>query len=96
MVGSPHQSSSPREKEKKGENSHKACMDTLSCGHSPSIYRHLVCEFFIKTLIIMSISTNIHRLYVGDPLGSYISLVNNYIGPKTPYFQPQLIIHIKI
>ena len=44
----------------------------------------------------MSISTNIHRLYVGDPLCSYISLVNNYIGPKTPYFQPQLIIHIKI
>ena len=28
MVGSPLQSSSPREKEKNGENSHKACMGT--------------------------------------------------------------------
>ena len=42
MVGSPLQSSSQREKEKKGENSHKACMCTLSCGRSPPIYRHLV------------------------------------------------------
>ena len=42
MVGSPLQSSLTREKEKKGENSHKACMGTLSCGHSPPIYRHLV------------------------------------------------------
>ena len=85
MVGSPLQSSSPREKEKKGENSHKACMGTLSCGHSPPIYGHLVCEFFIKALITMSISTNIYRTYVCDPLGSYISLVNNSIGPITPY-----------
>ena len=42
MVGSPLQSSSPREKEKKGENSHKACIGTLSCSRSPPIYRHLV------------------------------------------------------
>ena len=35
--------------------------------------------FFIKTLIIISISTNIHRPYVCDRLGLYISLVNNSI-----------------
>ena len=52
-------------------------MCTLSCGRLPRIYRHLVCEFFIKTLIIISISNNIHRPYVCDPLGPYISLVNN-------------------
>ena len=63
MVGSPFQISSLREKEKKGENFHKACMSTFSCGHSPPIYRNLVSEFFIKTLIIMYISTNIHRPY---------------------------------
>ena len=34
-----------REREKKGENSHKACMGTLSCGHSPLFYTHLVCGF---------------------------------------------------
>ena len=79
MVGSHLQSSSLREKEKKRENLHKACMGTLSYGHSSSISRHLVCRFFIKTLIIMSISTNIHRPYVCDPLGSYISLVNKFI-----------------
>ena len=32
MVGSHLQRSLPREKEKKGENSHKACIITLSCG----------------------------------------------------------------
>ena len=42
--------------------------------------------FFIKTLIIMSISTNIHKPYVCDPLGPYISLVNNCIGQITPYW----------
>ena len=42
--------------------------------------------FFIKTLIIMSISTNIHRHYVCDPLGPYISLVNNSIDQITPYW----------
>ena len=68
MIGSPLQSSSPREKEKKGENSHKACMGTFSCGRSPRIYRHLEWGFFIKILIIMSISTNIHKPYVCDPL----------------------------
>ena len=72
MVGSPLQSSSLREKEKKGENSHKACMGNLICGRSPLIYRHLVYNFFMKTLIIMFISTNIDRPYVCDPLGLYI------------------------
>ena len=33
MVGSPLQSYSPREKEKKGENFHKVCMGALSCDH---------------------------------------------------------------
>ena len=40
MVGSPLQNSSPREKKKKRDNSHKACMVTLSCGHSPPMYRN--------------------------------------------------------
>ena len=71
MVRSLIQSSSTREKEKKGENSHKACIDNLSCGRSLPIYRYLVCRFFIKVLIIMSISINIHRPYVCDPLGTY-------------------------
>ena len=42
--------------------------------------------FFIKTLIIMSISTNIHRPYACDPLGPYISLVNNSMDQITPYW----------
>ena len=42
MVGSPLQNSSPREKEKKVENSHQAYMGTLSCGHSLPIYKHLI------------------------------------------------------
>ena len=86
MVRSPLQTSSPREKEKKGENSHKACIGTLSCGLSPPISRHLANRFFIKTLIILSIYTNIHGRYVCDPLGPYISLVNNSIGPITSYW----------
>ena len=86
MVRSHLQSSSPREKEKNVENSHKAFIGNWSCGRSPPIYRHLVWGFFIKTLIIMSISTNIHRLYVCDPLGPYISLVNNSIDQITPYW----------
>ena len=72
--------------EKKGENSHKTCMGILSCGRSPPIYRHLVCKFFIKIIIIMSISTNIHRPYVCDPLGPYISLVSNSIDQITLYW----------
>ena len=79
-------------KENKGESSRKACMGTLSCGHSPPIYKYFVCIFFIRTLIIMSISSNIVRPYLCDPLGSYISLVNNYINPhKKLYF---LIAHV--
>ena len=42
--------------------------------------------FFIKTLIIMSISTNIYKPYVCDPLGPYISLVNNSINQITSYW----------
>ena len=61
-------------------------MGTLSYGHSLPIYRHLVCEFFTEALIIMSISTNIYRPYVCDPLGPYISLINNSIDQITPYF----------
>ena len=61
-------------------------MDTLSCGCSPPIYIHWVCEFFIKILIIISLSTNIHRPYMSDPLGPYISLVNNSIDQITPYW----------
>ena len=36
-----------------------ACIGTLRCGYSPPIIRHLVCIFFIKILVVMSISTNI-------------------------------------
>ena len=42
--------------------------------------------FFIKTLIIMYISTNIHKPYVCDPLGPYISLVNNSMDQITLYW----------
>ena len=41
--------------------------------------------FYHKTLIIMSMSTNIYRPYVCDPLSPYISLVNNSIDQITPY-----------
>ena len=34
----------------------------------------------------MFISTNIHRPYVCDPLGLYISLVNNSMDQITPYW----------
>ena len=90
------QSSSLRKKEKKRENSNKACMGTLSYGRSLSIYKNLVCGHSIQTIIIMSISTNIHRTYVCDPLGPYISLVNNFIDPITPYWSTLIIIYIKI
>ena len=63
-----------------------ACMGTLICSRSPPTYRHLVLGFFIKTFIIMSISTNIHRPYVCDPLGPYISLINHSIDQITPYW----------
>ena len=80
------QSSSPREKEKKWDNSHKACMGTLSCGRSSPIYRYLVCRFFIKkSLIIMYISNNMDRPYVCDPLGPYISLFKKFIDQITSY-----------
>ena len=73
----------PDRKEKKGENSHRACVGTLSCDRSPPIYRHSI--FLIKTVIIIFISTNIYRPYVCDPQGPYILLVNNFIYPKIPY-----------
>ena len=85
MVGSLLQTYSLREKENKGENSHTACMGTLSCGHSPLIYGHLICVFFIKTFIIMSISTNIHTPYVCDPLGPYISQIIPYWSTLVNY-----------
>ena len=52
-------------------------MGSLSFGHSLPIYTHLVCIVSTKTLINMSISMNIHRPYLCEPLGSYISQVND-------------------
>ena len=48
---------------------------------SPPIYR--CCEYiiFTKTFIIMSISIDIRWCYVCDPLGPYISLINNSTNP---------------
>ena len=50
-----------------------------------------------KTLIIMSISTNIYKPYVYDPLGQYISLFNNSMDQIKPpwstlinYSHPQI------
>ena len=54
-------------------------MGTLSSIVLPLFYKHLVCDFFIKILVFISISKDIHRPYIYDPLGSYISLVNNSI-----------------
>ena len=51
---------------------YKACMETLSCDYSPTIYRYLVFEFFIKTLITTFIYTIIYRPYVFVPLGPYM------------------------
>ena len=42
MVGYLLQSSSLREKDKKGENPHKACEGTLSCGSSLTSYAHFL------------------------------------------------------
>ena len=66
MIGSPLLSSSSRDEEKKAKNYYEACIGTLSCGRSPPIYTYLIWKFFIKILIILSISTNIHRPYVCD------------------------------
>ena len=71
-------------------------MVTLSCGRSPPIYRYFIYEFFIKILIIIFISTNIYTPYGCDPLGQYITLVNNSIDPITPFCQYLLIIYINI
>ena len=75
-----------REKDKKEENLEKAYMSTLGCGRFPPIYRYLVCGFFIRTFILMFIFTNIHRPYVYDHLGPYISLINTFIDQITPYW----------
>ena len=56
-------------------------MGSLCCDHFYPIYTHMIYEFFTKTLTIISISTTIRKLYVGDPLGSYILLINNSIDP---------------
>ena len=43
-------------------------------------------NIFIKTLKIISISTNIYRPYVCDPLGPYISRVYYCIEKIIPYW----------
>ena len=53
-------------------------------------------NFFIKTLIIMSISSNIYRPNVCDPLCSYISLINNSIDLMTPYWFTLSIMYANI
>ena len=75
------------------------CMlsSTSSCGCSSLISIHLVCEFFIKILIIIIVLANIHRPYVCDHLVPYISLVNNSIDSITPYWLTIIIYsHIPI
>ena len=72
-----------QEEEKRRENFHSACIDT-----SIMVVLFLFIDFgnvkfFTKTLIIMSISTDIYWPYVCDPLGPYISLVNDSINPIT-------------
>ena len=54
--------------------------------------RHWVCEHFMKTL--MSMSTNVHRPYVYDHVGLYISLVSNFIDLIISYWSTILIIYI--
>ena len=43
----------PREKENKEESLYKTCIGTLSCDHSPFIYRHWLHELFTKPIIIV-------------------------------------------
>ena len=63
MVRSLLQSSSPREKEKKGENSHKTRMTTLSCGRSPSIYRHFDGERDPSPPLWETSTTRVQRIF---------------------------------
>ena len=56
------------------------------CGYSLLIYRHLVCDIFIKSIIVMSRFAKVHRPYGCDPLSLYISLVNNSIHPIISYW----------
>ena len=60
-------------------------MGTFICSHSLPIYSHFVYRIFIKTLIIIYMFTNIHRPYMSDTLGPYISLVNNSIDLIVSY-----------
>ena len=68
--------------------SYKVPIDTLRCNRSFLIYRDWVCEIFTKTRRITSLSINVYRPYVCDPLGLYISLVNNFIDPIILISQP--------
>ena len=63
MVRSLLQRSSPREKEKEGENSHKTRMTTLSCGHSPSIYRHFDGERDPSPPLWETSTTRVQRIF---------------------------------
>ena len=81
-IGSLLQNSPPREKEKKAENFHNACIDTFSCGQSPPFKNPI----FFKKIIIMSIFTNGYITYLCDPLGLYISQVNYSIDPIIAYW----------
>ena len=45
-------------------------------------------KLFIQSLKIISISTNVYRLYACDLLGLYILLVNNSIDPIKLIPQP--------
>ena len=49
-------------------------MDTLRWDCFPLIYRHWVCKFVIKTLIIIYMSIDVHLPYVCDPLYIYKSI----------------------
>ena len=70
-----------------------ACMRTLSGVCSLLAYRHLICAFFIKIFIIISIN---RYNYACDHLGPSISLDNNSLGLKTSHWLNILIIHINI
>ena len=54
-------------------------MGILSCSHFPLFLDIRYVNFSKKILKIMSLSTNIHCDYMCDPLGPYISLVNNFL-----------------
>ena len=51
-----------------------------------SLFSDILYVDLKKTLIIISLTTNIHIPYGCDPLDLYILLVNNFIDPITPCF----------